>query len=213
MADPDKDDRVKFQRGIGFIDSQRADAKYNNDEALTGPADKTAQFNKLDQSGQQTTPQRPEELNVPEATEKIDKNQSVRSSLDPRAGERGTKEGGRPGEWMESQGYSQTNLEKKENVDKEKLVNEQLRNRGQESRRSQGQAPSNVNKMSSEDAPKQERDDSNRETMKRDKVLEPLPRSGSDASQDKFGLYSQADVDKSMKMPGDHKVSGVSKRD
>ena len=211
MADPDKDDRVKFHRGYGFINSQRGDYKYNNDEALTSPTNKTAQFNKLDQTGQHIISQRPEELDVPEATEKIDKNQSVISSLDPRVGDRGLREGGRPSEWLASQGYGQT---KEENVDKEKLVNEQLRNKGQESRRSQGQAPSNVNKMYGEEAPKQqERDDSNRATMERNKVLEPLPRSSSDASQDKFGLYSQADVDKSMKMPGDHKVSGVSKRD
>src|SRR5690348_9467053 len=109
MADADKEDRVNFTRGVGFINSQRADNKYNNDEALTSPADKTAQFNKLDQTGQQITSKRPEELNVPEATEKIDKNQSVRSSLDPRVGERGTREGGRASEWMASQGYAQPN--------------------------------------------------------------------------------------------------------
>ncbi len=179
---------------------KRADNKYNTDEALPGPADKTKlQFNELDQNGQRIISKR-EELDVPEAREKIDKNQSVISSLDPRVGDRGVREGGRPSEWLANQGYGQTK-EEKENVDKEKLVNEQLRNKGQESRRSQGQAP------------KQGRDDSNRETMERNKVLEPLPGSSSDASQDKFGLYSRADVEKGMKMPGDHKVSGVSKRD
>jgi len=191
---------------------KRADTKYNSDEALTARGGK---FFTLDQSGTKITANQPESMKTKFATEKIDKNQSVTSSLDKDVGDRGmmrTGEGdsqSRPGRWIEGQGYADTTSWKKMDEQQRTTVVENLRPS------THGSIPpssSRVNEIYTPPPPNME-PTGPEPTQARNKSLEPLPKSGSDAASDKFGLYSADDIKKSGRLPGEHNVTGISKAD